>query len=194
MKLLMRSFEPLLSLSFLIGLVSVFLVLILSPNSVASKFLYIIQYDRNYLAKALAPKYPDVGLPSPKGPIIVDPHLKAEVVSRGLRYPTSMTFLGPNDILVTEKDAGTVRRVVNGTVLTQPLLDVSVATYGHRGLLGIAVPLLLHLLLLQPYLITMEIVILQRTFFYTILKLRLILVMILQKENNQWVTDYTSMN
>ena len=138
MKLLMRSFEPLLSLSFLIGLVSVFLVLILSPNSVASKFLYIIQYDRNYLAKALALKYPDVGLPSPKGPIIVDPHLKAEVVSRGLRYPTSMTFLGPNDILVTEKDAGTVRRVVNGTVLTQPLLDVSVATYGHRGLLGIA--------------------------------------------------------
>ena len=82
----------------------------------ASKFLYIIQYDCNYLAKALAPKYPDVGLPSPKGPIIVDPHLKAEVVSRGLRYPTSMTFLGPNDILVTEKDAGTVRRVVNGTV------------------------------------------------------------------------------
>ena len=103
----MRSFEPSLSLSFLVGLVLVFLVLILSPNPVASKFLYIIQYDRNYLAKALAPKYPDVGLPSPKGPIVVDPHLKAEVVSRGLRYPTSMTFLGPNDILVTEKDAGT---------------------------------------------------------------------------------------
>ena len=83
----------------------------------ASKFLYIIQYDRNYLAKALAPKYPDVGLPSPKGPIIVNPHLKAEVVSRGLRYPTSMTFLGPNDILVTEKDAGTVRRVNNQDIV-----------------------------------------------------------------------------
>ena len=50
-----------------------------------------------------------------------------------------MAFLGPNDILVTEKDAGTVRRIVNGTELQQPLLDVSVATYGHRGMLGIAI-------------------------------------------------------
>jgi aldose sugar dehydrogenase len=139
MKLLIRSFEPSLSLSILVGLVLVFIVLTLSPKPVASKFLYIVQNDGNYLTKALAPKYPDVGLPSPKGPIIVDPHLKAEVVSRGLRYPTSLTFLGPNDTLVTEKDAGTVRRVVNGTELPQPLLDVSVATYGHRGLLGIAV-------------------------------------------------------
>ena len=50
-----------------------------------------------------------------------------------------MAFLGPNDTLVTEKDAGTVRRIVNGTQLQQPLLNVSVATYGHRGMLGIAV-------------------------------------------------------
>ena len=49
-----------------------------------------------------------------------------------------MAFLGPNDILVTEKDAGTVQRIVNGTELQQPLLNVSVATYAHRGMLGIA--------------------------------------------------------
>ena len=50
-----------------------------------------------------------------------------------------MAFLGPNDVLVTEKNAGKVRRIVNGTQLQQPLLNVSVATYGHRGMLGIAV-------------------------------------------------------
>jgi glucose/arabinose dehydrogenase len=50
-----------------------------------------------------------------------------------------MAFLGPNDILVTEKDTGDVRRIVNGVMLQEPLLDVNVATYGHRGMLGIAV-------------------------------------------------------
>ena len=117
-----------------------FTVLSISTISTPNKFLFTNQNNNDHLAKALATKYHDVGVPSPGGPIIVDPHLKAEVISGGLRYPTSMTFLGPNDILVTEKDAGTVRRVVNGTLLQQPLLDVSVATYGHRGLLGIAVP------------------------------------------------------
>ena len=48
-----------------------------------------------------------------------------------------MVFLGPNDILVAEKDSGTVRRIVNGATSQQPLLDVNVATYGHRGMLGI---------------------------------------------------------
>ncbi|HET7146945.1 MAG TPA: PQQ-dependent sugar dehydrogenase [Candidatus Nitrosopolaris sp.] len=97
------------------------------------------QNDRSHIAKALTSMYPEVGLPSPKGPIIVDPHLKTEAVFRGLRNPTSMAFLGPNDIVVTEKDTGTVRRVVNGTELQQPLLNASVATYAHRGMLGIAV-------------------------------------------------------
>jgi aldose sugar dehydrogenase len=68
--------------------------------------------------------------PYPTGPIIKDPHLKVELVSAGLQYPTSTAFLSSNDILVTEKDTGTVKRVVNGTVL--------VATFGHRRLLGIA--------------------------------------------------------
>jgi len=30
-------------------------------------------------------------------------NLKAEVVFQGLKFPTSMAFLGPNDILVLEK-------------------------------------------------------------------------------------------
>ena len=37
-----------------------------------------------------------------------DPSLKVELVAQGLRSPTSMAFLGPNDILVLEKETGTV--------------------------------------------------------------------------------------
>ena len=76
---------------------------------------------------------------SPQGPTMNDSHLKAEVVFKGIRFPTSMAFLGPNDILVLEKNEGTVRRIVNGAMLQQPLLHVNVANDGERGLLGIAV-------------------------------------------------------
>jgi glucose/arabinose dehydrogenase len=104
-----------------------------------NQFPFVVQLDNSHFAKALSPKYPEVGFSSsPNGPTILDPDLKAEVVFKGLKYPTSMTFLGPNDILVTEKDAGTVQRIINGIELQQPLLNVSVATYAHRGMLGIA--------------------------------------------------------
>src|ERR1044071_7410807 len=53
---------------------------------------------------------------SPQGPTMNDSHLKAEVVFKGIRFPTNMAFLGPNDILVLEKNEGTVRRIVNGTI------------------------------------------------------------------------------
>jgi glucose/arabinose dehydrogenase len=100
---------------------------------------YFVQGTLNHIAIAIDSKYPELALSSPKGPIINDPQFKAEIVFKGLRYSTSMVFLGPNDILVAEKDRGTVRRIVNGAMLQQPLLDVNVATYGHRGMLGIAV-------------------------------------------------------
>ena len=100
---------------------------------------YFVQGTLNHVAIAIDSKYPELALSSPKGPIINDPQFKAEIVFRGPRYSTSMVFLGPNDILVAEKDSGTVRRIVNGAMLQQPLLDVNVATYGHRGMLGIAV-------------------------------------------------------
>ena len=74
-----------------------------------------------------------------KGPIIKDTNLKAEVVFKGINFPTSMAFLGPNDILVLEKNNGTVYRIVNGVMLKKPLLDVNVATNIERGMLGIAI-------------------------------------------------------
>lgn len=72
-------------------------------------------------------------------PKILDSHLKVEQVVGGLDTPTTMAFLGPNDILVLEKDKGTVQRIVNGKQLGQPLLDVNVATSVERGMCGIAI-------------------------------------------------------
>ena len=72
-------------------------------------------------------------------PIVNDPNLKVEKVFEGLRFPTKMAFLGPNDILVLEKDNGTVQRIVNGKILPEPVLDVNVANKFERGLLGIAI-------------------------------------------------------
>ena len=71
--------------------------------------------------------------------IIHDPSLRAELVTEGLSFPTTMAFLGPNDILVLEKNKGTVQRIVNGNMLSNPILDVSVANKSNRGMLGIAV-------------------------------------------------------
>ena len=75
-----------------------------------------------------------------QGPTINDPSLKAELVSQGLKGPSSMIFLGPNDILVTEKDTGVVQRIDsrNGNV-SKPLVHLNVSTADERGLLGIAV-------------------------------------------------------
>ena len=73
------------------------------------------------------------------GPILSDAHLMAEVVFTGLEFPTSMAFLGPDDILVLEKNEGTVKRIINGETLEEPLLKVNVAQENERGMLGIAV-------------------------------------------------------
>jgi len=74
------------------------------------------------------------------GPTLNDPNLKVEqVIKTGLGSTTSMAFLGPNDILVLEKDTGIVHRILNGKMLPEPLLDVSVANEAERGLLGIAI-------------------------------------------------------
>jgi aldose sugar dehydrogenase len=78
--------------------------------------------------------------PSLTGPTLNDPTLKVEqIIDRGFDDPTSMAFLGPNDILVLEKNTGKVHRIVNGKVLPEPVLDVNVANQAERGLLGIAI-------------------------------------------------------
>lgn len=68
---------------------------------------------------------------------LTDPSFKAELVARGLNFPTSMAFLAENDMLVLEKENGTVRRIVNGQILEKPLIDVNVYGLGENGLLGV---------------------------------------------------------
>jgi aldose sugar dehydrogenase len=77
---------------------------------------------------------------SSSSPIIVDDaSLMIEKYVEGMQFPTSMVFLGPDDILVLEKNTGQVRRILNGSILEEPVLDVAVATKDERGLLGIAI-------------------------------------------------------
>jgi aldose sugar dehydrogenase len=78
--------------------------------------------------------------PALTGPTLNDPNLKVEqIINKGFDDATSMAFLGPNDILVLEKNTGKVHRILNGKILPQPLLDVNVANEAERGLLGIAI-------------------------------------------------------
>ena len=52
--------------------------------------------------------------------------LESEVVFSGLEFPTSMAFLGPDDILVLEQGKGTVQRILHGEIMDEPVLDVNV--------------------------------------------------------------------
>ena len=72
-------------------------------------------------------------------PNILDNKLTVQVVFEGLNFPTSMAFLGPDDILVLEKNEGTVKRIVDGEMLPEPLLKSDVSTLSERGMLGITV-------------------------------------------------------
>ena len=73
-------------------------------------------------------------------PSIKDSTLKIVPVVEGLKSPTSMAFLGKDDILVLEK-AGLVQRVIKNHIIYLPILNISeqVSSVGERGLLGIAV-------------------------------------------------------
>ena len=72
-------------------------------------------------------------------PSIRDPDLKVEVVAEGITFPTSMAFLAGDDILVLEKNTGTIKRIIHNQVQPEPLLDLNVANQGERGLLGIGI-------------------------------------------------------
>jgi aldose sugar dehydrogenase len=75
--------------------------------------------------------------------VVNDPKLRIETVATGIVFPTQMVFLdSSNDILVAEKNTGTVRRIIGGEVQEEPLIDVPVANNNgtnERGLLGMAV-------------------------------------------------------
>jgi len=70
-------------------------------------------------------------------PTLEEPKLSLRTAVDGLQLPTSIAFLGPDDMLVLEKDTGMVKRVVDGAV-TGTVLDLAVNNFSERGLLGIA--------------------------------------------------------
>ena len=66
---------------------------------------------------------------------LTDTNLQAEQIN-GLNQPTQIAFLGPDDLLVTEK-SGNVVRVRNGQV-EGPVLELAANYADERGVLGIA--------------------------------------------------------
>ena len=71
-------------------------------------------------------------------PIIYDDDYIVEKFATGLQYPTTMTFVG-EDILVLEKNTGKVIRISdNGVRYNELVLDVPVIPVTEAGLLGIA--------------------------------------------------------
>jgi aldose sugar dehydrogenase len=71
---------------------------------------------------------------------IKDDNLKLELVAEDLKTPISMGFLGPNDLLVLEKN-GKVKRIIDKKTVLSPILDITsiVKSEVERGLLGIAI-------------------------------------------------------
>lgn len=66
-----------------------------------------------------------------------DPNYKVDTIATGLAIPIGFEFLGPNDLIVCEKNTGLVKRFVN-SVYVGNVLDLPVQFSGERGLMGIA--------------------------------------------------------
>jgi aldose sugar dehydrogenase len=103
---------------------------------------YVIEYNCNNCSSHFGYGSYAFGLSVPQSnssTLLLDPNINAQVYFKGIKFPSSMAFLGPDDLLVLEKNEGTVKRIVNGTMLKDPLLKVNVSSTGEGGLLGIAV-------------------------------------------------------
>ncbi|HJR85823.1 MAG TPA: PQQ-dependent sugar dehydrogenase [Nitrososphaeraceae archaeon] len=113
-------------------IVLAFFILLLS-----STFVLIASISENNITYAAYVR----ALPESSGQDLVDPSLKVELFFRdGIKGPaTSMAFLGPDDILLLEKNTGKVQRILNGSLQQEPLLQVKVGTEVELGMLGIAI-------------------------------------------------------
>jgi glucose/arabinose dehydrogenase len=120
--------------------IGISLSIVLLTGSILSSTMSLSNKDYFGLIKAS-------GLVGDKLPIISDPSLKVDLIFQkeikrkgGTLSPvSSMAFLGPNDILMLNKNEGIVNRIINGVLLGEPLLDVNVANKRERGMLGIAI-------------------------------------------------------
>ena len=90
-------------------------------------------------AYGLIPKVGTLPILNSSSGSVSDTKFKVEIVATGLERPTNMAFLSSGDILVLEKNTGLVKKIVNSTVLKDPVFDANVSTFDTRGMLGIAV-------------------------------------------------------
>jgi len=69
---------------------------------------------------------------------ILDPNLQVTtVVNTGISQPIGIVFLSANDFLILEKASGQVKRVINGVLQSQLVLDLPVNSNSERGLLSL---------------------------------------------------------
>ncbi|MEE2638439.1 MAG: PQQ-dependent sugar dehydrogenase [Acidobacteriota bacterium] len=86
---------------------------------------------------------PAVSLPD--GPVVLhsaeQPRIRVVPVATGLSHPWGLAFRRNGDILITERDAGALRVVRNGTLVTRPIPGTPEVYLGTRlaGLMDIAV-------------------------------------------------------
>ena len=137
MQRLLKALKAYYSLFSLTTIILVATLLIISTSlTLNGNYYYYFHHSALAVPHSLPP-------PALVGPTIVnnETHLKIETVFTGLRSPTSMAFLGPNDILVLEKSQETVQRIVNGKMATDwkslLLALYSKVTTVHRSLIYI---------------------------------------------------------
>jgi glucose/arabinose dehydrogenase len=70
-------------------------------------------------------------------PVVVEANLRIQHIFSGQFKPSNMAFVGPDDILVLDRNDGKVYRITGGIMASEPVLDVNIATVGYRGMLGI---------------------------------------------------------
>jgi glucose/arabinose dehydrogenase/plastocyanin len=70
-----------------------------------------------------------------------DTRIKIESIVDGLKSPTAIAFLGPDDMVVLQRQNNSIMRIVNGQMLDEPVLDLgnSVKLTGGSCLCDIAI-------------------------------------------------------
>jgi aldose sugar dehydrogenase len=81
-----------------------------------------------------------IALPFAYGqPSVNDEKMKVERIVQTQFQASTIAFNNDNDFFILDRNEGKVYRVLNGKFNSDPLLDVTIATDGYRGLLGISV-------------------------------------------------------
>ena len=108
-------------------------------NSTGNDEIFLRKSSNGYTLFYDPKKNSGLHVQSEGGPIVNDPQLEAKLIVKGISFPTHMAFLNNNDLLVLEKNNGLVKRITNGVLHNDSLIDLSVANGVERGLLGIAI-------------------------------------------------------